>query len=294
MSTHYLQIPCSVMPFVCESDYSVDVIPKQHVDRTAPFHVAIYLLKGWMEIIEDGTAYELVPNRLFFLKAGVHHWGEQPFEAGSAWYYAHFYCAEPENTAREFETLGNFGLSEESALQGKRIYAQRVDEMSYLTLPKLMDCEKGGRIEREFEKLVTSHRAGNVPVTSIHLLNIFAESARLRQDSEPDNAYVRSMAEFIRNNYVRNFTAAEIERVCGLSYKYAGTLFKEVTGRTIKEYQYMLRLDLAEKYLRETDVQIGEIAQRTGFSDVFYFSRIFHRERGCTPSQYRKSYIPGI
>lgn len=289
MEKHFIQIPCSAMPFVCEADYSVAVTPVLHVDRTAPFHVAIYLLRGWMEIVEDGTAYELLPNRLFFLKSGVHHWGECPFEAGTAWYYVHFYCDEAQEKMRELERIAGGEL-----LQGKRVYQERLDQMRYITLPKLSDCEKGGRIEREFEKLVASHRAGNIPVTAIHLWDIFVESARLRQETEPDNRYVRAMLAFIRQNYVSSFTAAEIEKVCGLSYKYAGTLFKEVTGRTIKEYQYMLRLELAEKYLRETDIQIGEIARQTGFSDVFYFSRIFRREKGCTPSEYRKSYIPGI
>lgn len=58
MGTHCLRIPCSAMPFICEADYSVTMVPMIHVDRTAPFHVAIYLLKGWMEIVEDGTGKE--------------------------------------------------------------------------------------------------------------------------------------------------------------------------------------------------------------------------------------------
>ena len=95
MDKHLLRIPCNAMPFVCEAAYSINRGVMYHADRTAPFHVAIYLLRGSMEIIEDGISYRLKPDQLFFLKSGVHCWGEKPFEPGAAWFYAHFYCAEP-------------------------------------------------------------------------------------------------------------------------------------------------------------------------------------------------------
>ena len=53
-------------------------------------------------------------------------------------------------------------------------------------------------------------------------------------------------------------------------------------------------LEKAEQLLKETNKSITEIAQLTGFSDVFYFSKIFHRKKGCPPGEYRKTYIPGI
>ncbi len=68
MDRHALKIPCNAMPFICEADYSVSFGRMIHAVRTVPFHVAIYLLRGSMEIIEDGVRYELLPHRLFFLK----------------------------------------------------------------------------------------------------------------------------------------------------------------------------------------------------------------------------------
>ena len=62
---HLLKIPCAVMPFVSEADYSVTLAPMIHADRTVPFHVAIYLLQGSMEIIEDGIPYRIMPDQVF-------------------------------------------------------------------------------------------------------------------------------------------------------------------------------------------------------------------------------------
>ncbi len=283
---HLLKIPCAVMPFVSEADYSVTLAPMIHADRTAPFHVAIYLLQGSMEIIEDGIPYRIMPDQVFFLKSGIHHWGNKSFEIGSFWYYAHFYCDAPSSCMEELPR----GIYYDERISLKPFEKDRY----YITLPKLINCEENTQIKRNFEKMIEAHIHGNIPQTSIRLWQIFLECAQNAQDDKVSNGYVEQIQNYVRQHYIDGFTSAQIQEACGLSYKYAGTLFKEVTGQTIKEYQCALRLRKAEQLLKETNKSIAEIAQLTGFSDVFYFSKIFHRKKGCPPGEYRKTYIPGI
>ncbi|MDE6405001.1 MAG: AraC family transcriptional regulator [Lachnospiraceae bacterium] len=285
MDRHALKIPCNVMPFVCEADYSVSLGKMIHADRTAPFHVAIYLLRGFMEIIEDGVHYELLPHRLFFLKSGVHHWGEKPFEEGSAWYYAHFYCGEPDERMQELP---------DNVYYDTKVCLEPSANEKYITIPKLTDCDGASRVQRNFEKLLKAHVHGNIPQASVNLWQIFLECARKDAEDHLENAYVRKLREYIHAHYIEGFDAETVERVCGLSYKYAGTLFREAVGQTIREYQRTLRIRRAKQLLQETDKSVTEIAQFTGFSDVFYFSKVFHAEQGCSPSEYRRTYIPGI
>lgn len=285
MDKHLLRIPCNEMPFVCETAYSVNLGTMYHADRTAPFHVAIYLLQGSMEIFEDGIRYEIMPQQLFFLKSGLHCWGEKPFEKNSAWYYAHFYCAEPEEYMAELPR---------DIYYDRKVCLDRDANEKYITLPKLTDCSGTGHIRKYFERMLDAHIHGNIPLASVNLWQIFLACAENTQEITSENGYVRQIQDFIRGHYVQGFTSEEIEQICGLSYKYAGTLFKNVTGRTIKEYQCALRLRKAEHMLTETDMSVTQIAQLTGFSDVFYFSKVFHREKGCTPRDYRKEYVPGI
>lgn len=283
---HLLKIPCTAMPFVSEADYSVTLAPMIHADRTAPFHVAIYLLQGSMEIIEDGIPYRIMPDQVFFLKSGIHHWGNRSFEIGSSWYYAHFYCDAPSSCMEELPR----GIYYDERVSLKPSEKDRY----FITLPKLINCEEKTQIKRNFEKMIEAHIHGNIPQTSIRLWQIFLECAQNAQDDKVSNGYVEQIQNYVRQHYIDGFTSAQIQEVCGLSYKYAGTLFKEVTGQTIKEYQCTLRLRKAEQLLKETNKSITEIAQLTGFSDVFYFSKIFHRKKGCPPGEYRKTYIPGI
>ena len=283
---HLLKIPCTVMPFVCEADYSVTLAPMIHADRTVPFHVAIYLLQGSMEIIEDGIPYRIMPDQVFFLKSGIHHWGNRSFEIGSSWYYAHFYCDAPSSCMEELPR----GIYYDERISLKPSEKDRY----FITLPKLINCEEKTQIKRNFEKMIEAHIHGNIPQTSIRLWQIFLECAQNAQDDKMSNGYAEQIQNYVRQHYIDGFTSAQIQEACGLSYKYAGTLFKEVTGQTIKEYQCTLRLRKAEQLLKETNKSIAEIAQLTGFSDVFYFSKIFHRKKGCPPGEYRKTYIPGI
>ena len=283
---HLLKIPCTAMPFVSEADYSVTLAPMIHADRTAPFHVAIYLLQGSMEIIEDGIPYRIMPDQVFFLKSGIHHWGNKSFEIGSSWYYAHFYCDAPSSCMEELPR----GIYYDERISLKPSEKDRY----YITLPKLINCEEKTQIKRNFEKMIEAHIHGNIPQTSVRLWQIFLECAQNAQDDKVSNGYVEQIQNYVRQHYIDGFTSVQIQEACGLSYKYAGTLFKEVTGQTIKEYQCTLRLRKAEQLLKETNKSITEIAQLTGFSDVFYFSKIFHRKKGCPPGEYRKTYIPGI
>ena len=281
-----MKIPCTAMPFVSEADYSVTLAPMIHADRTAPFHVAIYLLQGSMEIIEDGIPYRIMPDQVFFLKSGIHHWGNKSFEIGSSWYYAHFYCDAPSSCMEELPR----GIYYDERVSLKPSEKDRY----FITLPKLINCEEKTQIKRNFEKMIEAHIHGNIPQTSIRLWQIFLECAQNAQDDKVSNGYAEQIQNYVRQHYIDGFTSAQIQEACGLSYKYAGTLFKEVTGQTIKEYQCTLRLRKAEQLLKETNKSITEIAQLTGFSDVFYFSKIFHRKKGCPPGEYRKTYIPGI
>lgn len=285
MDRHELKIPCNVMPFICEADYSVTLGRMIHADRTAPFHVAIYLLRGSMEIIEDGVCYELLPHRLFFLKSGVHHWGEKPFEEGSAWYYAHFYCKEPDVRMKELP---------ENVYYDTKVCLNPSDNERYITIPKMTDCDRTSRIQKYFERMLEAHVHGNIPQASVELWRIFLECSKYASEEYVENNYVKKLQEYIQEHYIEGFDAKAVEKICGLSYKYAGTLFKETMGQTIREYQRTLRIRRAKQLLQETDRPVTEIAQTVGFSDVFYFSKVFHAQQGCSPSEYRRTYIPGI
>lgn len=82
-----------------------------------------------------------------------------------------------------------------------------------------------------------------------------------------------------------------IESLCTEFHTNRTTLlndFKKYTGLSINRYLIQLRLTMASKLLRDTELSIDEICERTGFKDISYFSKSFKKEMNLTPSDYRK------
>lgn len=73
----------------------------------------------------------------------------------------------------------------------------------------------------------------------------------------------------------------------GLSYTVFRRMFQKETGHAPLEYQIEVRVSRARVLLEQTDQSVSEIAQQTGFANVFYFSKMFSKRAGQTPSSYR-------
>ena len=68
-------------------------------------------------------------------------------------------------------------------------------------------------------------------------------------------------------------------------YQYVGHSFGEGIAREIRR----IRMRNARRLLDETNLKISEVASKTGYSDYNYFTKIFKKEYGMTPRDYRKS-----
>ena len=75
----------------------------------------------------------------------------------------------------------------------------------------------------------------------------------------------------------------------GLSYSLFRRLFLAETGHAPLAYQLEVRVSQARVLLEQTDLSVSEIAQQTGFANVFYFSKMFSKRTGQTPSACRRA-----
>ena len=72
-----------------------------------------------------------------------------------------------------------------------------------------------------------------------------------------------------------------------ISANYLSALFSQKVGLSFVEYVTKKRMDRAKQLLKKTDKRSGEIAVEVGYKDPRYFSFVFKKKTGCTPSQYR-------
>jgi len=289
LDNEYLcKIPISNTPFVGETGTGKIVVPYVHANRKEDFNVMIYILQGEMEVIEDGIAYSLTPRTLFFLKNGVQHWGKKNFKLGTSWCYAHFYTDPILKDMTPFHDRSF--LDEDIGLLPNKIN-------DYLPIPKLILLTLGDSLEKKITTLSKLQGMDHLIKRNILMWEILLESYQRSYGSKTkskEEILVQSIIDYLEKNFNQKFSMEDLEQDIGLSYKYIGSLFKKNTSLTIKSYQLMLRLRESVILLGETQLTISEIADAVGFGDVYYFSNVFKREKGITPSRFRKEYEPHI
>jgi AraC-like DNA-binding protein len=101
---------------------------------------------------------------------------------------------------------------------------------------------------------------------------------------------IRHMEQNIRETKISNSILAEIG---GMSVNAYARLFKEQTGHSPRKYLVRMRVEKACNLLHHSDLTIDQIAATCGFSDRYYFTRIFTQIMKVSPGAYKKNSIPG-
>ena len=94
---------------------------------------------------------------------------------------------------------------------------------------------------------------------------------------------------YVNCNYYREITLDEISRFSGMNKTAFCAFFKAQTSKTFVEYLNQIRLDAAVELLKSTEQTVSEIASQVGVTDTAYFCRLFKKNFGFTPSEFRKA-----
>ena len=95
---------------------------------------------------------------------------------------------------------------------------------------------------------------------------------------------------YLQEHFREPITLREMAAAAGLSEKYFGEYFKNVTGETPVQYLNDYRIEQAAESLKEEDKSITDVALESGFNDLSYFIRAFKKYKGITPGRYEKLY----
>ena len=99
--------------------------------------------------------------------------------------------------------------------------------------------------------------------------------------------FCKQVKDYIRFNYMNEITVELIAESMGLSRRYLSRIFKEKYGKPIKSYLISVRCEKAAEFL-SIGYTVTEAAVMSGYSDIFAFSKIFHKVMKMSPSEYRK------
>ncbi len=166
--------------------------------------------------------------------------------------------------------------------------------------PQHIDLERHSRISHRinlFEEIYSAIAAGfsldnmhYAAATFHHYLGTLRYLRQYRAAGRADAGgdIVGRAVHFMKENIGRHLRIAELAKLAGCSESGLTKAFKLRTGHAPLNYFNMLKIQLACQLLDTTQMKVSQICYKVGIDDMFYFSRLFSKIMGTSPSAYRK------
>lgn len=119
------------------------------------------------------------------------------------------------------------------------------------------------------------------------LLNAVPEEEESREEQERKE--FASICEYLNENIEEKITLEMITSRFHINRNKLNDIFMKNTSMTCLSYLEGLRMDLAKIFLVRTELPIGEVSARVGFTDPVYFAKVFRKTYGKTPTEFRRS-----
>ena len=97
----------------------------------------------------------------------------------------------------------------------------------------------------------------------------------------------RKVKRYVKDHLADDLTVSGLAEIMHFNPQHLARSFKAETGRSILEYISTERIEAAKKLLLETNIPVKDVAALVGFPDYSYFTRVFKKETGKSPRQYR-------
>ena len=117
-----------------------------------------------------------------------------------------------------------------------------------------------------------------------------ATSAFAKVEVDSDSRRILKVKNYIDNHYKGEMSLEQLAGYVGMTPVAFSRYFKLRTGKNLSEYIVDIRLGHAARLLVDTTDSVSEICWATGFNTLSNFNRLFHKRKGCTPTEFRKKY----
>ncbi|QAA33458.1 AraC family transcriptional regulator [Clostridium manihotivorum] len=294
-----LTIDTSIVPSVRLIGHIDYIKPWKHFNRTINEYILYIVKSGELYIKEGSIEYHLNKGDILLLEPNIEHSGYK--EATCHYYYIHF--KHPKISAvntNSYKEIAQTLMDKRKASLHSEYLSELSDTDPDFYLPKNYHYED----ENELMSLLVSadsdfyHKyEGYKKIASLKLLEILIKISRDYTSTKIENAQpqfskafvkCRNIQHYLNSNYQNKITSADIEQNFESNYDYLNRVFQQMTGYSIINYLNIIRINRAKDLLDATPLKISEVGYLVGIDDPYYFSKLFKKISGITPSKYIK------
>jgi AraC-like DNA-binding protein len=236
----------------------------RHAARTMNSYELIFVRRGLLHIAEENERFVVKPNQVLLLRKNMRHVGTRAYPAELTFYWLHF------DTPRS-----------------------RLPITKLTALPRQTALSEPERLAELFQRFLHDRECGVLtPSTAGLLITLMlceVAHAASPPHREPTGASLAAQAaRIVARHYRERLSTADVAELLRCNPDYLGRVFRVTYGYTVTDAIHRRRVFEARILLSEESLIVDEIAQRCGFGSTSYMCKIFGREVGMTPSQYRR------
>lgn len=257
MTIHYDDIIPEMKYFICRyctPNWQLDDFTNHFVDLT-------YILEGKATYIINGVPYEVGKGDLLCIPCGNQRQARVDQDDPMAAYASNFrlYNLQAAEVSLPFPLHSTIGIHDE--------LISLYQELNFVWVQK----KRGYTMKVRALFLNILHRLFSI---------LYYEDSSIHTD-----ARIHTVMDYMSKNYNLPLNVKQLASIVGLNPSYLGTLFRKQTGITVKEHINRIKMNSAENMLISGEFSITEVAQKCGFEDPFYFSKVFKKIKGYSPSK---------
>ncbi|MBE1442518.1 MULTISPECIES: AraC family transcriptional regulator [unclassified Paenibacillus] len=255
----------------------------------------VYVVRGEAQHVFEGSFYDIRSGDVFIINPGE----------------VHTYSIKP---GKEIEIINCLFLSD--LIQGKWLQELGVSQsMDYFYVHPFLDkrerfhrClnlngQDATRTQFLLETIIhefENRQPGFEPLIRLQMVELLillsrayrhaeGQSGREHVRSSAKQLLVRRICGYLERYYDKKISISDLCELFNISSRQLNRIFKESLGMTVVDMIHRIRIERAKHLLLETDEKVITIAGRVGYEDPAFFSRLFHREVGCSPGKYRET-----
>jgi len=247
--------------------------PYIHFRRKPSEFILYYIYEGEFFLMDGDNEYHITKDDILILDPSREHYGLRSTECKFA--YVHF------TTDSFFEDKSASGIS-----IPKFIHISSSNNVMYIRdyLASLISVFNNKSMY--FEEMSSNLLANVLLCIALEYNNFENETKKERTKSLEISLQI---LEYINGNYSRQINSREIEEALGYNFDYLNRCLKKHTNYTIINYLNMIRIEKAKAYISSGLYSLESVASNVGFTDVYYFNKVFKKYTGVTPGKYRRN-----
>ena len=202
------------------------------------------------------------------------------------------------HSIRSLESSPNFFVISFSSASPAMTYFQKYRTQLDNNLKRYLssiitEAEKTYLIPKNDPSLKKLHRKENAPLGGEQLIQTYLEQMlifllRKNTNQTDEDALVEAMKQFLAQRITQTVRIEDICNEFDYSRSYLTKRFQQGTGQSLAAFVTTLKIEEAKRMIRESDMNLAQISEYLAFDNPQYFSRVFKKRTGMTPTEFKK------